>query len=280
MKKYQKLARPTDRKAQGILKDGDNIVIQEKLDGANASFRREGDELVCFSRKQQLDEHNTLNGFYNWVKSLDPMQFPKGYTHFGEWLCRSRIDYGKYKKQFFLFDVYDEAQEMYGGWPLVKLVAEKQGLNLVPCFYQGVYQGDEHMRSYVGMSFLAIRGEGVVVKHRFPETRPETRNFIKIVSDEYKEMKTPKQTKKAPLESQFVEQFLTRARVEKKLDELVDEQIIPEHFDITDMGMILPNLKPRILEDILEEEYDSLRKVVNRSIGKQLPKHVKEVIGE
>lgn len=44
---------------------GDHIVIQEKVDGANASIRydRETGKLAVFSRNQQLFDDKALKGF-------------------------------------------------------------------------------------------------------------------------------------------------------------------------------------------------------------------------
>lgn len=72
---------------------GDHIVIQEKIDGSNAAIAYDSDtgKLVAFSRKQELNELNTLNGFYNWVQTLNSDEFKEypNYVFFGEWLCLS-----------------------------------------------------------------------------------------------------------------------------------------------------------------------------------------------
>ena len=72
---------------------GDHIVIQEKVDGSNAAIAYDSDtgKLVAFSRNQELNEVNTLNGFYNWVQTLNSDEFKKypSYVFFGEWLCLS-----------------------------------------------------------------------------------------------------------------------------------------------------------------------------------------------
>ena len=52
---------------------GEHIVIEEKVDGANASFTydQEKDEVTAFSRKQELSFSNTLRGYWDWVQTLD-----------------------------------------------------------------------------------------------------------------------------------------------------------------------------------------------------------------
>ncbi|MCM1223562.1 MAG: RNA ligase family protein, partial [Lachnospiraceae bacterium] len=52
---------------------GDNIVVQEKIDGANFSIRYdESDNSVkAFSRKTELNVANNLRGAWEWSQKLD-----------------------------------------------------------------------------------------------------------------------------------------------------------------------------------------------------------------
>lgn len=52
---------------------GDIIQITEKWDGNNASIRYdiETGKLIAFSRRLELTFNNTLNGFWNYVQSLN-----------------------------------------------------------------------------------------------------------------------------------------------------------------------------------------------------------------
>lgn len=52
--------------------EGDEIVIQEKIDGANFSIRydAESDSIKAFSRRKELDETNTLRGLGIGLKHL------------------------------------------------------------------------------------------------------------------------------------------------------------------------------------------------------------------
>jgi len=74
---------------------GDEIVIQEKIDGANAAIRYdfETDTIVAQSRKNILNISNNLRGFYEWTQTLnvDKVREVLGdnLILFGEWLCLS-----------------------------------------------------------------------------------------------------------------------------------------------------------------------------------------------
>lgn len=81
----------------GGFQAGDQIVIQEKVDGANASIRYEVETgtLIAFSRKQELSYHKTLNGLWNYVQLLEAKAYEryKNYIFFGEWLLKNAIKY-------------------------------------------------------------------------------------------------------------------------------------------------------------------------------------------
>lgn len=77
-----------------MFEPGDQIIIQEKIDGSNASFQydRETDSVICFSRNQILSPELNLRGFYEWVQKLDKEQvhavLGDNLRMFGEWLVR------------------------------------------------------------------------------------------------------------------------------------------------------------------------------------------------
>ena len=51
---------------------GDDIVIQEKIDGANFSIRydKEDNSVKAFSRKKELNFSNNLRGAWEWSQKL------------------------------------------------------------------------------------------------------------------------------------------------------------------------------------------------------------------
>lgn len=264
-KKYSEIIRLGHKNTLGVLKEEDKIVIQEKLDGANASFRRVGDELVSFSRNNPLSEENTLGGFYEFVKNLN-IHVGEGLIFFGEWLNPHKVKYAEHSKTFWLYDVYDTVSEKYLPFDTVKAVAETLGLNLIPVFYEGEYKSFEHLQSFVGKTELGGKlgdietGEGIVVKNVDYTDRFGNQVFVKLVTDSFREVqkqKAPKDPKIAlTAEQRFVDYTVTEARVEKLLYKFVDEGILDEHFGIEDMGTILRNMNVRVTEDILKEESD------------------------
>ena len=309
MKKYQSITRLGHRLTLDVLKEGDHIVIQEKIDGANASFRRDGDVVRAYSRNQELSKHNTLGGFYDWVQeNIKAKDLLRGVIYFGEWTNSHKVKYPEYEKQFFLYDIFlypesefelenwkNEKNGYYESFAAVRMEAKQLGINTVPVFYEGEYQSFEHLQSFVGRTALGGRlgdietGEGIVVKNVKYYDRSGNQVFVKLVTDAFREVqkqKAPKDpTKAMTQEQEFVDQVVSEQRVEKFLYKFIDEGILDENYGIEDMGIILKNMNQRILEDVLKEESDMLpeeydEKQLNKAIARVVARNVKTLINK
>lgn len=294
-KKYTDVTRLGHKTTLDVLKEGDQIVIQEKIDGANASFKVENGEIFAFSRNTQLSEGNTLGGFYEFAKNLDADKLLAGVIYFGEWTNAHKVRYPEHEKQFFLYDIYNTHIDKYVNFSMVKDESKRLGLNLVPVFYEGEYQSFEHLQSFVGRTDIGGKlgdvdtGEGIVVKNVSYIDRFGNQKFVKLVTDVFREVqkqKAPKDPKRElTQEQQFVDMTVTDARVEKMLYKFVDEGVLDEHFGIEDMGTILKHMNPRILEDILKEESDSLPsehdpKELSKAVSRTVVKIVKPLVNK
>lgn len=293
-KKFMDIVRLGHKTTLGVLGENDNIVIQEKIDGANASFRRVGDELVAFSRNHQLTPENNLGGFYEFVQGLD-IHIGEGLIFFGEWTNPHKVKYPEHQKKFFLYDIYDIESGKYLHFDFVKAIGESLGLNLVPVFYEGKYESFEHLQSFVGKTALGGKlgdietGEGIVVKNPDYVDRFGNQIFVKLVTDAFREVQSQKAPKNPVIEltqeQTFVNQTVTDARVEKFLHKFVDEGILDEHFGIEDMGLILRNMNPRITEDILKEERELLaeeydEKQLSKAVARKVAMTVKKLLAQ
>lgn len=289
MKKYSDVMRygkaPTVHMIEG---SKDYIIIQEKLDGANASFRAEDGLIKAFSRNKELDAHETLRGFYGFVQDhlgLKAKDMNERYIYFGEWLIQHKVHYrDEAFGRFYLFDVYDTEAEKYLSFGQVQTAAEELDLMLIPVLYEGPYQSLEHIQSFVGKSVLGPVGEGVVVKNANYSDKHGNQLYTKFVSKEFTEMANIKEHKIDKQQKDgiqlFVEASVSKARVHKLLLKLVDEGHLVEDFAIEHMGQILKLMGPRLFEDIVKEESDVLFSMVKGKIGKYSPLIIKEVLQE
>lgn len=247
---------------------GDLIQITEKVDGSNASVQKENGHLIAYSRKQPLDEFNTLEGFYNYVQSLDPSDFDERYIVFGEWLRKNKIIYEKENMlKWYVFDIYDTVDEKWMTQEFVRQFCTDHGLIYVNVLYEGPFVSWEHCRSFMNNPHYGERQEGVVVKNQTKINDPNARTpfYLKIVNDSFKETmkknKEPKSQEQLDEEARLralAETIVTERRVEKAIFRLRDEGVFPDKFAPEDMKLVAQNLPKAVYEDCIKEEKETV----------------------
>lgn len=281
-RKYESI--PNIAKVRNNFNSGDFIHISEKIDGANASFMvDENGERHFYSRNKELSFSDTLRGFVIWADTnIQWEKVAKGFICYGEWVAQHKITYDdEVKNTFVLFDVYDIANEEYFSPDGVKRVANTIGVKTPECFYYGAYQGLEHIKQFIGMSNIAEKGEGVVIKNI-------TQDFkCKWVREDFSEVKSVKQPKIPSADdlkiSMLMEQLLTPPRVEKILYKGLDEGAY-DSFDVSNYGAIMKYMGNNVVEDIIKEESDiipnELIEGFAKSSKKKIPIMVKGIINK
>lgn len=253
----------------GAFVPGDIISITEKLDGSNASFTMENGCLLAFSRKQELNFHNTLAGFWDWIQTLSPDEYKEEsqYIFFGEWLRKNKIVYEKeHMNHFYLFDVFDKVHEKWMPQEFVKNQAKKHDLTYVPELYYGPFISWEHCKSFMNSPKYGNMQEGIVVKNlsKLNDDNNRLPAYIKIVNDSFKETKKiktidPEKEKEKAHSLALIESIVTKRRVEKMIFKLRDEGIFPEQLVPENMKLVAKNLPKRIYEDCMKEEPETLK---------------------
>lgn len=280
MKKYKDIERLKDKYAPAF-KVGEHITITEKIDGANASIVvNEDGTLTACSRRNELNQNNTLQGFYDFVQTLDASivsaALTSHYILFGEWLVKHTIRYPENKmKQFYVFDVYDTETEQYMPWDFTKQIAEFIGLKTVPLFYDGPFISWEHIYSFVGKTEMGGEptGEGVVIKSqdRLDNKFSGTPEYVKIVAKEFSEVHQSKPQKEIDPAKVAAKQaaedlaatIVTARRVEKSIQKLVEDGIVPEDWDEKSLGVIAKHLPRAVYNDCVKEEPETVAQIEN-----------------
>lgn len=256
--------------------NGDYIVIQEKIDGANFSIKydAESDTVVSFSRKKILDFENNLRGAWQWSQNLNKELIKnvlgKNLILFGEWLVPHTVVYPqeRYKNAYF-YDVFDTESDKYLKQNEVKDIIYRLNLNYVPVFYEGTFESWECVNQFVGKTDLGGEyGEGIVVKNMSRINSINTRFpfYVKIVADKFAERKSVKKFDNKKIEEQtklqaIVESVVTEARVRKLIHKMVDEGIIPEKWNEKDMSTIAKNIGKAVYYDCVKEESEVVEMV-------------------
>ncbi len=251
---------------------GDHIIIQTKIDGANASATWEDGQVKCFSRKKECSASNTLRGFWNFIQELNPSMFSEhiNWVFFGEWLVKHTINYNdEAYGQWYVYDIYDKTTEQYLPQNIVKRWCEVWNMNYIETLYDGEFIDWEHVKRFLHSSKMyGDEQEGIVVKN---ETRlslvEDSRqpSYIKIVNSEFCETKAHKGEKTVDLNkiqgmanaTDIISTIVTEARVRKEINKMIDEGILPTDISPRDMGIVAKNLPKRIIDDCMKEERET-----------------------
>ena len=287
MKMYCKIKRPDNAKYQ--IKKGEQLVIQEKLDGSNTAIYNDNGKIRYFSRSQELKGEDGLGGFKKWIQQKEDKileNLPVGYVLYGEWLEQGKINYNSLAKQgkieaYYVFDLAKKIEQKptededitrtFASIEEMKEIASKIGLKTVPELEIMNFTNYEELKQeYVDNQKSALEGtdcirEGIVIKTLDGEKR------IKIVGDKFQEVKSIKNSEtKSPFA--FLDKYITPMRICKFLTTLGIENPKPE-----DYREIFKKLDV-IAEDIIIEEKEQILKDINRIIKKQAIPNIKEYV--
>ena len=278
--KYKDIIRLKDKYALAF-NPGEHIVVSEKVDGANAAiaYDAETDTLVAFSRRNILTPFNTLQGFYEYVQGLDKFAFKSvlgtRYILFGEWLVKHTIRYPDTAyKQFYAFDIWDMEIEEYIPWTEAKKRIDCLGLNHVPIFFDGAFTSWDDIYSYVGKTEMGAEptGEGIVIKSqdRLDNKFSGTPEYVKIVAKEFSEVHQSKPHNVDPevlaakqAAEDLAKTIVTERRVEKLIQKLIEDDVIPADWDEKNLGTIAKHLPRSCYEDCVKEEPETVAQIEN-----------------
>lgn len=289
---YCKIKRP-DNASYGYEK-GQEIIIQEKIDGSNTAIYNDDGKIRLFSRQNELKGQEGLGGFVSWIrKKEDKIKefLPNGWILYGEWLEQGKINYNSLARQgkiepYYAFDIasgiklkekYNEEDEdkYERAWESIDTmieIASKIGLKTVPELARGIFTDYKELESkYVKDQKSALEGtdcirEGIVIK------TPDGQGRLKIVGDNFKEVKKIKNNVTASPYA-FVDKYITPARINKFLTTI---NIEPKFENMT---KILKQLDV-IAEDILEEEKEQILIDIKRIIRKETPANIRKYIAD
>jgi ATP-dependent RNA circularization protein (DNA/RNA ligase family) len=155
-----------------------DVVVEEKLDGANLGFSLMLDgALRAQNRGQYLVEPHAgqFVRLPSWLAhhgaSLKTVLTPN-LILFGEWCAaRHSLDYSALPDWFLLFDVYDRDAGRFWSTPRRNALAQEAGLVTVPCVAQGPTTVAELKRIVLSTASRYRSGqplEGVVVRRQSP----------------------------------------------------------------------------------------------------------------
>ena len=295
MKKYMDIERLKDKYID-VFTIGENIVIEEKVDGANASFTTFVDAdgnctVKAFSRNTELSEDKPLRGFYEWAQQIPATRLNEiteygRYIIFGEWLAPHTIKYpdNRYYK-FYMFDVWDCDTEQYisiedanAMYKALQRVCGCTHINFVPVLDVCKFTGWDDVSRFCGVTHLDAEptGEGIVIKSQDRLGLPTNSDrpiYVKIVTEKFAETKAHKA--KAPkdpdvaakelADKELAATIITERRVSKIIEKMIDAGQLREDWDEHDLGIIAKTAPKLVYDDCIKEESETVGKVDNFS---------------
>lgn len=280
-------------KNTGNFRKGDIISITEKIDGANTSiyYDLEKEQLLCFSSNQQLDINNHFRGFYQYVQQLEPNSFRNfsDYIFYGEWLVKHTAIYHEENYNvWYLFSVYDKKNNKWLSQNFVKDFARKLGIPYVHELYYGEFISWEHCFRFANNPFYGDQQEGIVIKNQTALEEGRKPHILKYVNPQFDESvvhrrkrrpDAQKRRKERETADEYMKMIVTEARVRKIFHKLIDEGVLPEKVEKTDLKLVAKCLPKAVYDDCVKEENDILQKAGEHA-GKLCGKITLEIMGK
>lgn len=153
---------------------GKNIVIEEKIDGANTAISFDGEgNLLLQSRGHYLiggyrERHYNL--FKQWANANQDTLFDalsNRYVMYGEWMyAKHAVFYDALPDYFMEFDIYDRERGVFLDTPSRRAITEKMGIiSSVPVLASGVFKTKESVLSHLGNSNYITENHLEVLKN-------------------------------------------------------------------------------------------------------------------
>jgi len=270
-RKYNKIYALGKEEVEGILEG--EVIIQEKIDGANSSTWIKENIMKFGSRNQEVQ---IFNGFPEYCKSHEGIKqllsdFPN-YRLFGEWLVRHTLPYNPLNyNHFYLFDIVDESTNEWLRPEVVSEIADSYNIRKPQVFFQGVVSDIKDVQDlWVGKSELGDRGEGVVIKnHNFVSKFGIKPQYAKIVTQDFKENNAitfggNNKSSDTYWEQYICNEFMTTPRVMKIIQKI--ESITDKKVSLSDTSRITMSA----YNDMLTEEIWTIQKKVYKVNFKDL----------
>ena len=185
---------------------GRNLVIEEKIDGANSAVSFDGDgRLLLQSRGHYLDggyrerHYNPMKRWANTYRDLFYEALGSRYVMYGEWMyAKHTVFYDMLPDYFMEFDIYDRQTGVFLDTDSRRRITDGIGIILsVPVLDRGVFRSKEQILRLIGKSNYisdshidvlrrAAERRGLDPERQVAETDPTTTMeglYIKIEED-------------------------------------------------------------------------------------------------
>ena len=283
-KKYPKIHRLGKEETEGIL-DGE-VLVQEKIDGANTSIWREGDRMCFGSRNNEVPDFRGLKTYVEKHEGIiDLLDRHEHYRLFGELLVKHTVKYNQLSyNHFYLFDIYDHKEEKWLKAGDVMLLAREYAIKYPKLFGHDEYT-EEELKKFLGQSDLGERGEGIVIKRHGWTNKFGDFQYAKIVTEQFKEDNKicfggNNKHSDCYWETYCMNEWITEARVRKIIQKIESQE--DRKLGLPDT----PRIASTVYHDMVEEEAWTMSKkrmkidfkTLSRMCNKKIQMIYKEIL--
>lgn len=140
---------------------GKNIIVEEKIDGANTAVSFDGDgNLLLQSRGHYLygghkeRHYNLFKQWANVYKDILYSALGSRYIMYGEWMyAKHTVFYDALPDYFMEFDIFDREERVFLDTPSRRRITDPMGIiSSVPVIGGGIYRKKEDILSLIGPS--------------------------------------------------------------------------------------------------------------------------------
>lgn len=259
MKKYPKIKYLGSAETKGIFdKLSNEVVVQEKIDGANFRFMIKDGNLTFGSRNVAQVENKNYDQFANTIEyleeSIDEPKIDRDLVYVGEATQKHTLEYDWEEiPQFLGFDVLHKDSGLPLSWGIAKEKFDKIGLDFVPILWRGEVRKwkNKDMQTFLDSSeYRDGKPEGIVIKNYERLNNFDKPLFAKVKIEEFREKAKAKfgdNKAKRTNTAYAVEKYLTESRIRKIILKMTEE----EGKELA--RPLMEDLIYRVAEDILDE---------------------------
>jgi hypothetical protein len=243
---------------------GENLLVEEKVDGSQFSFSKTPEGLVFRSRGAVVYPETAgmfLAGVNSVIEIADRLH--EGWVYRGEYLQKPKhntLAYGRVPKYHtILFDV-NTGEEVYLSREEKEAEAERIGMEIVPCLYCGPVKSPEQFYRLLERESIlgTVKIEGIVVKNYARFGLDKKVLMGKYVSEEFKESHGKEWKASNPEMGDVVDRIIATVRNEQRWRKSVQRLRDAGQLDNSprDIGLLIKEIQ----SDVKAEESEFIAK--------------------
>lgn len=269
------------------------VQIEEKVDGSQFSFKKEGDTIQFRSKGREIfppTDDKLFKPAVDYITSIGHLVRP-GYTYRGEVLARPKHNSIAYDRvpnhNIVIFDI-DTGIQRYQSYEEKVALAKELDLEVVPSIYYGEVKDVETLREFLSRdSFLGgAKIEGIVIKNYEQYAKDKKTLMGKWVSEAFKE-KNSKEWKRAnPGSNDVIQNIIHEYKHEnrwlKAVQHLNENGVLLN--EPKDIGHLMKEVSVDVHKECADEIKEKLFKYawpkISRGITSGLPEWYKNKLAE